>query len=127
MLLDKDSLIIDNIKMGQYLTKAKFGYHKIWSSKSGRNMAGVNSGTLVGIFPKITMSFRKLNTEEVGIILSLFNKAENKVTFYNPDLKKKITNMSCYSNDQEMDQEYLGEIKGYSSAVIANEPREYYE
>lgn len=127
MLIDKESLIIDDIKMAQYLTKAKFGYHKIWSSKSGRNMAGVNSGTLVGIFPKITMTFRKLNDEEIGIILSLFNKTENKVTFYNPDLKKKIVNMSCYSNDQEMDQDYLGKIKGYSSAVIANEPREFYE
>ncbi len=127
MLLNKDSLIIDGVKMGPYLTKVKYGYHKIWSSKSGRNMAAVNSGTLVGIFPKITMTFRKLDDEEVGAVLSLFNKPENKVTFYNPDLKKNIVNMSCYSNDQEMDQEYLGKIKGYSSAVIANEPREFYE
>lgn len=126
MLIDKNSLIIDGVEMAQYLIKAKFGYHKIWSSKSGRNMAGDNSGTLVGIFPKITMTFRKLNEGEVGVILSLFNKAENKVTFYNPDLKKKITNMSCYSNDQEMDQEYLGKIAGYSSAVIANKSREHY-
>lgn len=127
MLIDKESLIIDDIKMAPYLTKVKFGYHKIWSSKSGRNMAGINSGTLVGIFPKITMTFRKLNDEEVGLILSLFNKAENLVTFYNPDLKKKVIDMSCYSNDQEMEQQYLGKVEGYSSAVIANKPREYYE
>jgi len=127
MLLDKDSLIIDDVKMAQYLIDAHFGYHKIWSSKSGRNMAGVNSGSLVGIFPKITMNFRKLNYEETGVILSLFNKAENLVTFENPDLKRKIVKMSCYSNDQEFDQKYLGKIEGYSSAVIANEPREYYE
>lgn len=127
MLIDKESLIIDGVKMAQYITEVHWGYHKIWSSKSGRNMAGTNSGTLVGIFPKITMKFRKLNDEEVGIILSLFNKAENKVTVYNPDLKKKITNMSCYSNDQEFDQKYLGRIEGYSSAVISNKAREYYE
>lgn len=127
MLIDKNSLEIDGIKMAQYITDVHFGYHKIWSSKSGRNMAGVNSGTLVGIFPKITMKFRRLNKEEAGIILSLFNKAENKVTFYNPDIKKPIQNMSCYSNDQEFDQKYLGKIEGYSSAVISNEPREYYE
>lgn len=127
MLIDKDSLIIDGVKMAQYLTKAKFGYHKIWSSDTGRALSGDNSGTLKGIYPKITMTFRKLNEEEVGIILSLFNKAECKVTFYNPDLKKKIIDMSCYSNDQEMDQEYLGKIKGYSSAVISNKKREYYE
>ncbi len=127
MLIDKDSLIIDNIKMAQYLTKVKFGYHKIWSSDSGRNMAGTNSGTLVGIFPKITMTFRRLNEEEVALMLSLFNKAENLVTFYNPDLKKKVVNMSCYSNDQEYEQEYLGKIDNYSCAIISNKKREYYE
>ena len=127
MLLDKDSLIIDGVKMAQYLISAKFGYHKIWGKDTGRALSGDNSGTLKGIYPKITMTFRKLNDEEVGIILSLFNKAENKVTFYNPDLKKKIVDMSCYSNDQEMDQKYLGKIESYSSAVISNKKREYYE
>jgi len=127
MLTNKDSLIIDGVKMAQFLTEVHWGYHKIWSSKSGRNMAGTNSGSLVGIFPKITMKFRKLNNEEIGTVLSLFNKAENKVTVYNPDLKKILNNMSFYSNDQEFDQKYLGKIEGYSCAVISNKAREYYE
>ena len=127
MLVDKNSLIIDGVKIAQYITKAKFGYHKIWGKDTGRALSGDNSGTLKGIYPKITMTFRKLNDEEIGIVLSLFNKAENKVTFYNPDLKKKIQNMSCYSNDQEYDQSLLGKIEGYSSAVISNKKREYYE
>lgn len=127
MLVDKNSLIIDGVEMAQYITKAKFGYHKIWGKDTGRALSGDNSGTLKGIYPKITMTFRKLNDEEIGIVLSLFNKAENKVTFYNPDLKKKIQNMSCYSNDQEYDQSLLGKIEGYSSAVISNKKREYYE
>lgn len=126
MLIDIDSLYVDGICMAPYLTKAKFGYHKIWGAKTGRNMAGINSGTLVGIFPKITLTFRKLNDEELGTILTLFNKAENLVSFYNPDLKKKVINMSCYSNDQEFEQSNFGKIEGYSSAVIANKPREYY-
>lgn len=127
MIIDKESLIIDDIKMAQYITQVKFGYHKIWGKDTGRALSGDNSGTLKGIYPKITMTFRKLNEEEVGVILSLFNKAENKVTFYNPDLKKKIYNMSCYSNDQEMEQKYLGRIDGYSSAVISNKKREFYK
>ena len=127
MLIDKNSLIIDGVHMAQYLTKVKYGYHKIWSSDTGRNMAGTNSGTLVGIFPKITMTFRKLNEEEVDIVLSLFNKAENKVTFYNPDLRRTVSNMSCYSNDQEYEQKNFGKIEGYSCAVISNRKREYYE
>ncbi len=127
MLLNKEDLYIDGVCMALYLTKAKFGYHKIWGSDTGRALSGDNSGTLKGIYPKITMTFRKLNDEEIGTLLSLFNKAENKVTFYNPDLKKKIVNMSCYSNDQEYEQENFGKIEGYSCAVISNKKREYYE
>lgn len=127
MLLNKEDLYIDSVCMAPYITKAKFGYHKIWGSDTGRALSGDNSGTLKGIYPKITMTFRKLNDEEVGTILALFNKAENKVTFYNPDLKKKIVNMSCYSNDQEYEQEDFGKIEGYSCAVISNKKREYYE
>ena len=127
MLIDKNSLVIDGVNMAQYLTQVKFGYHKIWASDTGRSLSGDNSGTLKGIYPKITMTFRRLNENEVGIILSLFNKAENKVTFYNPDLKKKVYNMSWYSNDQDMDQQYLGKIDGYSRAVISNKKREYYQ
>lgn len=127
MLIDKESLIIDGVKMAQYITEAKFGYHKIWGNDAGRALSGDNSGTLKGIYPKITMTFRRLSVEEIGTVLSLFNKAENKVTFYNPDIKKKIVDMSCYSNDQEYNQKYLGKSEGYSSAVIANKKREYYE
>ena len=127
MLLNKEDLYIDGVCMAPYITKAKFGYHKIWGSDTGRALSGDNSGTLKGIYPKITMTFRKLNDEEVGTILSLFNKAENKVTFYNPDLKKKIVDMSCYSNDQEYEQEKFGKVEGYSCAVISNKKREYYE
>lgn len=127
MLTNKESLIIDGVEMAQYLTEAKFGYHKIWGSDTGRALSGDNSGTLKGIYPKITMTFRKLNEEEIGVVLSLFNKAENKVTFYNPDLKKKITDMSCYSNDPEYSQKYLSKTEGCSIAVISNKKREYYE
>lgn len=126
MLINKNSLTIDGVQMAQYLTEVKFGYHKIWGKDSGRSLSGDNSGTLKGIYPKITMTFRRLNEDETGTILRLFNKAENKVTFYNPDLKRKLTNISCYSNDQEMNQKYLGKIDGYSCAVIANKKREHY-
>lgn len=127
MLINENSLIIDGINMAQYLIKVKFGYHKIWSSDTGRNMAGTNSGTLIGIFPKITMTFRKLDEEQINTVLSLFNKAENMVTFYNPDLERTISNMSCYSNDQEYEQTNFGKIEGYSCSLISNRKREFYE
>lgn len=39
MFIDKDSIIINNVSMGQYLVEAKYGFNKLWSSDSGRNLA----------------------------------------------------------------------------------------
>jgi hypothetical protein len=39
MYLDKDSFIMNNVNMGQYLTEIEFAYNKLWASDSGRNLA----------------------------------------------------------------------------------------
>ena len=121
-----EDVIVDGIHMAQYCKSIHYGYHKVWGKDTGRNNGGDNSGTLLGIYPKITFTFHRLDAKGIGTLLKLFNKAENKVTFYNPDLEKEIVDMSCYSNDQEFDQKYLGKVEGYSSAVISNRKREYY-
>ena len=69
MYIDKDSLIVDELNLGSFILEAKFGYHKLWSEDSGRNLAGTQSGTLIGIFPKITVQFKKLNQEELEQIV----------------------------------------------------------
>ena len=38
--VDKNSIIINNVNMGDYLIQADFEYNKLWSSDSGRNLAG---------------------------------------------------------------------------------------
>ena len=40
VFIDKDSIIINDISMGNYLIQADFEYNKLWSSDSGRNLAG---------------------------------------------------------------------------------------
>ena len=40
VFIDKDSIIINNVNMGDYLIQADFEYNKLWSSDSGRNLAG---------------------------------------------------------------------------------------
>ena len=52
MYVDKNSIKINNVNMGDYLIQADFEYNKLWSSDSGRNLAGTQKGTLRGIFPK---------------------------------------------------------------------------
>ena len=39
MFLDKNSVIINGVSMGQYIVEAKFSYPKLWASDSGRNLA----------------------------------------------------------------------------------------
>ena len=68
MFINADSIRLNGISMGQYLLSAKYEYNKLWGSDTGRNLKGSFSGTLVGIFPKITLTFRKLTQVEMNII-----------------------------------------------------------
>ena len=98
MFTNKDSLIIDGINMGQYITEVEYGYNKLWASDSGRNLAGVHSGTLIGIFPKLKVNFRKLTKAELELIAPILDKPTQNVTYYDPVLKRNYT-MSTYTGD----------------------------
>jgi hypothetical protein len=98
MFIDKDSLVIDGINMGQYITEVEYGYNKLWASDSGRNLAGSQSGTLIGIFPKLKINFIKLTKEELELIAPILDKATQQVTYYDPVLKR-MTTMSTYTGD----------------------------
>lgn len=101
MFIDKDSIVINGVSMGQYIVEARFGYNKLWASDSGRNLAGVMSGTLVGIFPKITLQFRKLNSSELEIIAPILDSTRQTVVYYDPNKQENIT-MTTYSGDYEV-------------------------
>ena len=98
MFINGDSLIIDGINMGQYITEIEYGYNKLWASDSGRNLAGVQSGTLIGIFPKLKVNFRKLTKAELEMIAPILDKPTQNVTYYDPVLKRAYT-MSTYTGD----------------------------
>ena len=87
--------------MGQYLVQAQFGYHKLWSEDSGRNLAGTQSGTLIGIFPKLILQFRKLTQTELETIIPILDNARQSVTYYDPN-KKAQTTMTTYTGDYEI-------------------------
>lgn len=121
MFLNKDSIIIDGVSIGQYLVEAKYGFNKLWSSDSGRNLAGSQSGTLVGVFPKIILQFRKLTKSELEIIAPILDKQNQQVTYYDPNKKTNIT-ITTYTGDYEITNKYfVGETKneGFSCSFIA--------
>lgn len=98
MFIDKDSLIVNGVNFAEYVTEVKYGYNKLWAEDSGRNLAGAQSGTLIGIFPKLEVSFKKLTREELETIAPILDKATQNVTYYDP-VKKGLYTMSTYTGD----------------------------
>ena len=132
MFTNKDSIKVkingmnNYLSLGQYLVEAKFGYHKQWSSDSGRNLAGVMSGTLIGIFPKLTLQFRKLTKAELEIIAPILDSATQSVQYYDPKKKATVT-MTTYTGDWENTNKHIinGNQKneGFSCSFIATKKR----
>lgn len=106
MFIDKNSIYVNGVSMGQYIVEAKYGYNKLWSSDSGRNLAGSQSGTLIGIFPKIILQFRKLTKTELEIITPILDSANQSLTYYDPTKKANVT-MTTYTGDYEITNKYI--------------------
>lgn len=122
MFLDKNSIVINGVNMGQYLVEAHYGFNKLWSSDSGRNLAGTQTGTLIGIFPKLVLQFRKLTKNELEAIVPILDSSRQTVSYYDP-YKKAQTTMTTYTGDYEIVNK--GELnkgrknEGFSCSFIA--------
>lgn len=122
MFIDKNSIIINGVNFGQYIVEAKYGYNKLWASDSGRNLAGVQSGTLIGIFPKLILQFRRLTKSELEIVVPILDSARQTVQYYDPKKKAKIT-METYTGDYEVVNKFIVDEnkknEGFSCSFIA--------
>lgn len=48
MFVDKNSLIIDGVNVGQYITEVEYGYNKLWANDAGRSLLqGYNQALLL--------------------------------------------------------------------------------
>ena len=125
MFIDKNRLIVNNINLGNYIVEAKYGYNKLWSNDSGRNLAGTQSGTLVGIFPKIVVQFRKLTKSELELLTPILDSSRQTVQYYDPN-KKAMTTMTTYTGDYEVvNKGIVGHVKneGFQISFIATKRR----
>ncbi len=118
----KDSLIMDGIELGKYIIEATYGYNKIWSSDSGRNLKGSKKGTLRGIFPKLKITFRSLNKDELHLLAPHFDSAVQTFQYYD-DTKGGMLTMKTYSNDWEVISNNTKRVKSFGVNFIANERR----
>ena len=125
MFINPNSLIVNNINLGKYIVEARYGYNKLWSSDSGRNLAGTQSGTLIGIFPKIIVQFRKLTQTELETLAPILDSVRQTVQYYDPN-KKAMTTMTTYTGDYEViNKGIIGHIKneGFQISFISTKRR----
>lgn len=122
MFIDKDSLIVNGLSLGPFILEAKYSYNKLWSSDSGRNLAGTQCGTLIGIFPKIIVQFRKLSQLELEQIAPILDSPGQELTYYDP-LKKENTTISTYTGDWEIVNRSIMQNQGFSCSFIATSKR----
>ncbi len=122
MFIDKDSLIINGISMGQYLVQVEYQYPKLWGSDSGRNLAGDQTGTLIGVFPKLILQFRKLTPQELQTLAPIFDSQQQSVTYYDP-LKQNNITISTYTGDWSVVNKSIGKNEGFQISFIARTRR----
>ena len=122
MFLDKDDLYMDNISMGQYLTQVRYGYNKLWSSDTGRTLSGKMTGTLIGIFPKITMSFRKLTNTELVYLAPHFDNPRQTIRYKDPNKNATVT-MITYTGDWETIYKNIGKADTFDLSFISTDRR----
>lgn len=128
MFIDKDSIKVkisgmpNYLSLGQYLVEVKYSYNKLWSSDSGRNLAGTQSGTLIGIFPKLVLQFGRLNKTEAETITKILDAPNQSVQYYDPN-KKAVVTMTTYTGDYEITNKNIIDAnhtnEGFSCSFIA--------
>ena len=126
MFISENSIVINGVNMGNYITEAKYGYNKLFASDSGRNLQGSMISTLVGIFPKIILQFRSLTKSELEIITPILDSASQTVTYYDPTKQANVT-MTTYTGDYEITNKNIisGDMcnEGFSCSFISTKKR----
>ena len=116
------------IDLGQYgLTEVEYQYNKLWSSDSGRNLAGKQSGTLVGIFPKLVCQFGKLTRNQLEALAPILDASTQKVRYYDPK-KQAYIEMDTYTGDWSLKNTSIIDARhkneGFQISFIARERRQ---
>ena len=91
-------------------------------SDTGRNLAGQMSGTLIGIFPKLILTFRKLSQAELNIIAPILYIDSLTVTYYDASTNSNKT-IETYTGDWGIQNSSIGKNESFECSFIALEKR----
>lgn len=120
MFIEKDSIIVNGISLGQYLTKAKYGFFDVWSDDTGYTLSNKFIGTFRGTFPKLTLTFRPLNQTELSYLTNnIFRTQIQTLRYYDPQLGYKT--ISTHKGDTEYECTKIGRSKEFNFSLVGNE------
>ena len=94
------------VNLGDYITEARYSYNKVWADDSGRNLSGSMSGTLIGIFPKIVVSFKRLTATELKAITPILDAPRQTLQYFDPT-KNQVVTMTTYTGDYEITNKHI--------------------
>lgn len=97
---------------------------KLWGSDTGRSMTGSNKGTLLGIFPKLSITLLPMTEDDMQVLIKLTDQAATSVKYYDVVSKSQKTNSFYFGDVQwEVLEANLVRFGSVEFSVIANERR----
>ena len=115
-------LIKLNGKSFKSIISYKLGRNKLWSSDTGRNMAGSMKGSLVGRFPKIMLEIEPLDLDEMADLELVLDEESIEVEYYNN--KYKCTCTADYYANETLDAEEDNVKRLEEVSTLMNELKE---
>lgn len=97
---------------------------KLWGSDTGRSMTGSNRGTLLGIFPKLSITLLPMTEDDMQTIIKLTDQAATTVKYYDTVSKTDKSNSFYFGDVQwEVVEANIMRFGSVDFSVIANERR----
>lgn len=119
MYIDKDSLIINGINMGSYITEATFSYNDTWSSDTGYTLSNKFVGEFKGTIPKITVKFGNLSTDQIKTLATaIFKTVSQTIQFV--DLTGTKRTITTHKGDLTLKFMKLRKASGFSYDFVGN-------
>lgn len=117
----KDSITIEGISMGQYLTEITYGYFDTWSSDTGYTLSNKFTGTFKGTVPKWTLKFRPLTTSEITYLTTnIFRKTLLTVVY--KDASGVSKTFYAHKGDLELNYFHINMSKAFTYEIVGNNP-----
>jgi hypothetical protein len=123
MFINKDSLKINGISIGKYITEATYGFYDTWSSDTGYNtLSGNFVGTFKGTYPKITVKFAKsLSIADLETLTtSIFRTISQTIVYDDPDGTTKT--ITTHKGDLALKFTGIKKKEAFSYDFVGNNP-----